>query len=328
MKRILSGVQATGKLHIGNYLGAIKPWAEMQHDGEALYFIPDLHTLNTRPKPEELREATLSTVAWLLAAGIDPQRSTIFVQSKVSAHSELAIILENFVTMGELARMTQYKDKSAKRGAEGQVAGLFTYPTLMAADILLYDANEVPVGEDQKQHVEIARDIADRFNNLYGPTFTVPQPHIGQIGARVMNLQHPESKMSKSDVDQSGNIMLLDGADDIRSAIKRAMTDSGSKVEVAADKPALSNLLQIYAGFSGKSIKEVVASYSEAGYGKFKDELAELVVGALVPLQQRFHVIRQDETQLLKVIEEGSVQAAKLANAKLSEVKAKLGLIS
>jgi tryptophanyl-tRNA synthetase len=326
MKRILSGVQATGNLHIGNYLGAIKRWAEVQHEGEALYFVPDLHTLNTRPKAEELRQTTLATTAWLLAAGIDPERSIIFKQSAVPAHSELAVILENYVTMGELSRMTQYKDKSARRGPEGQVAGLFTYPTLMAADILLYDADEVPVGEDQKQHVELARDIAERFNNLYGKVFTVPDPKIGSVGARIMNLQNPTAKMSKSDADQLGNVMLLDDADTIRSKVKRAITDSGSTVEDSDDKPAVTNLLQIYAGFSVQPVEDIAASYAGKGYGEFKASLADVIVSTLAPLQAKYKEQMDNPEHLVTMLERGSQRAAKIAQLKIAEVQAALGL--
>ena len=326
MKRILSGVQATGNLHIGNYLGAVKRWAESQGEGEALFFIPDLHTLNTRPNPEGLRQATLSTVAWLIAAGIDPEKSVIFKQSAVPAHSELAVILENYVTIGELSRMTQYKDKSAKRGPEGQVAGLFTYPALMAADILLYDADEVPVGEDQKQHVELTRDIAERFNNLYGQVFTVPEPKVGQVGARIMNLQNPESKMSKSDADQTGNVMLLDDADTIRSKVKRAVTDSGSTVEASDSKPALTNLLQIYAGFSGQSVEEAAEAHAGKGYGEFKAGLADVIVSTLAPLQASYRELMDDPRHLGAVLEQGSQRAAKIAELNVSQVQSVLGL--
>lgn len=326
MKRIVSGVQATGNLHIGNYLGAIKRWAQAQHEGQALYFIPDLHTLNTRPNPDELRQTTLATTAWLLAAGIDPAKSVIFKQSAVPAHSELAVILENYVTIGELSRMTQYKDKSAKRGPEGQVAGLFTYPALMAADILLYDADEVPVGEDQKQHVELTRDIAERFNNLYGPVFTVPQPVIGGVGARVMNLQNPAAKMSKSDAEQSGNLMLLDDPNAIRTKIKRAVTDNGSTVEASDDKPAVTNLLQIYAGFSAEPVEVIVERYAGRGYGDFKSELAELVAEQLQPLQERYRELMAAPGGLTGVLEQGSERANELATAKITQVQAALGL--
>lgn len=327
MKTILSGVQATGQLHIGNYLGAMKPWVDWQAKGRAYFFIPDLHTLNIRPDPDILREQVLDTVAWLLAVGIDPKTSTIYVQSKIPAHAELCWILQNYVTMGELGRMTQYKDKSARRGADGQLVGLFTYPVLMSADILLYDADIVPVGEDQKQHVELTRDIASRFNNLYGDTFVVPEPVLPQIGARVMSLSNPTIKHSKSDPDQSGNILLADEPDAIRRKVKRAVTDSGSRIELSDDKPAIINLLQIYAGFSGLKLEEVAGRYAGSGYGEFKSDLAELMVESITQLQVKYRQFRADDAGLHTVIEQGSEKAGKIANTKLVEVKTKIGLL-
>lgn len=326
MKRILSGVQATGKMHIGNYLGALKPWAALQGQGETFYFIPDLHTLNLRPDPKELRQATFSTVAWLLAVGIDPEQSVIFQQSRVPAHAELAIILDNYVTMGELQRMTQYKDKSAKRGAEGQVAGLFTYPVLMAADILLYDTNIVPVGDDQRQHVELARDIATRINNLYGEVFIVPEPQIEKVGARVMSLQDPSTKMSKSDPDQSGCLLLLDDAETIKTKIKRAVTDSGSAIEASDDKPALTNLLQIYAAITDRPITDIVTDYTGSSYGEFKTSLSEIIIEALLPVQSRYQQLIANENHLTDILEQGSHKANMLAEQKLAKIQAIIGL--
>lgn len=327
MKRIFSGVQATGSMHIGNYLGAIKPWVQLQGTGETIYFIPDLHTLNVRPKPQELRHNTLSTIAWLLAAGIDPERSIIFAQSQVHAHSELAIILENFVTMGELSRMTQYKDKAAKRGPSGELAALFTYPVLMAADILLYDANEVPVGDDQKQHVEIARDIAERFNNSYGETFVIPEPVINHVAARVMSLQNPESKMSKSDPDQGGNIMMLDEPEVIRKKISRAVTDSSNKLADGKNTPGVRNLLNIYAGFADEAVAAIAERYADEGYGKFKADLAEAVVTALTPVRERYLGLMDNPDELRARLSDGQAKASAIADAKVAEVRSKLGLI-
>ncbi|MCC7289444.1 tryptophan--tRNA ligase [bacterium] len=326
MKTILSGVQATGKMHIGNYLGAMKPWVDWQNQGRAFFFIPDLHTLNVRPDAETLRGNIYDTVAWLLAVGIDPRKSTIFVQSRVPAHAELCWILQNYVTMGELNRMTQYKDKSSKRGADGQVVALYTYPVLMAADILLYSADIVPVGEDQKQHVELTRDIATRMNNIYGDCFVVPEPALPQVGARVMSLTTPTIKMSKSDANQNGNIMLADEPKVITKKIKRAVTDSGSTIELSDDKPAIANLLQVYAGFSDMSVPEVANKYAGVGYGTFKTELAELVVEQISQLQMDYEVIRQDKKRLDDVIEEGSQRAAGIAQKKLNGIKQKIGL--
>lgn len=314
-------------MHIGNYLGALKPWAELQGQGETYYFIPNLHSLNVRPDPVELMQNTLSTAAWLLAVGIDPKKSVIYVQSQIPAHAELCWILQNFVTIGELSRMTQYKDKAAKRGTEGELAALFTYPVLMAADILLYDADVVPVGEDQKQHVELARDIATRFNNLYGDTFKVPQPQLPSVGGRVMSLQDPSSKMSKSDKDQGGNIMLLEDQSSIRKKIQRAVTDSGSAVELSDDKPALANLLQIAAGFRGEPVNTVADKFAGKGYAEFKTALADLVCSELESLQIRYDKAIKDPKYLKDVLEEGRVKASKLANAKLDEVKERIGLL-
>ncbi len=327
MKRVLSGIQATGNLHIGNYLGAMKPWVKWQNEGEAFFFIPNLHSLNVRPSAEQLIDQTLANVAWLLAVGIDPNRSAIYLQSQISAHSELCWILQNFVTMGELSRMTQYKDKAAKRGAEGELVALFTYPVLMAADILLYDADIVPVGSDQKQHVELTRDIAERFNNLHGETFKLPEPAMARVGARVMSLQDPESKMSKSDADQSGNIMLLEESASAKQKLQKAVTDSGTGIELADDKPAIANLLQIYAGFSDEPVEAVAARYAGKGYAEFKSDLAELVSRELSALQGRFNEFKSDPDKLWQILEQGRQKAAPIAAAKLVQVKEKLGLL-
>lgn len=325
MKRILSGIQPSGTPHIGNYIGALQRWAKESSENENFFFIPNLHALTTRQDPKELRSNTLDTVAWLLACGIDLDNSIIFAQSQVPAHAELAWVFNNYVTMGELSRMTQYKDKVAKRTAEGQVVGLFTYPALMAADIVLYDADEVPVGEDQKQHVEITRDIATRFNNLYGGTFKVPEPVLGGVGARIMSLQDPEAKMSKSDADQSGNILLSDTSDAIRTKVKRAVTDSGDEINYS--KPAFRNLIDIYAAMTGKATKEIESEYKGKGYGEFKADLAEAIVSHLEPIQKRHRELREDENKLFEVLEAGRAKAAGIAEPKLVQVKKALGLL-
>lgn len=299
----------------------------MQSEGECWYFIPNLHTLNTRPKPEELVQNTVSTVAWLLALGVDPKKSVIFAQSQVPAHSELFNILNNFVTMGELSRMTQFKDKSLKSGREGALAAVFEYPVLMAADIILYDADFVPVGEDQKQHVELTRDIVKRFNNIYGPTFNVPEPILPKVGARIMNLQDPDKKMSKSDSDQKGVIQLTDSPDEITGKIKKAATDSGSDIKAAKDKPAITNLLHIYSVFSERSIEELEKEYEGKNYGEFKASLADTIITTLRPLQERYAQIVSDNDAIYSVLEEGAEKANKTAGAKLAHVKTKLGLI-
>jgi tryptophanyl-tRNA synthetase len=325
--RILSGIQATGKLHIGNYLGMVRPFVAMQEQGEAFYFIPNLHSLNVRPDAETLRQDTLANVAWFLAAGVDPKKSVVFAQSHVPAHSELCWILNNYVTIGELNRMTAYKDKSAKRGAEGQLVALFTYPVLMAADIILYDAEIVPVGEDQKQHVELARDIVNRFNKLHGDTFVLPKAVLPPVGARIMSLQDPATKMSKSDPNQSGNIMLLDDEATIRSKVKRAVTDDKGAVVASESGGAVTNLIHIYAGFSGKNPAEIESMYAGKGYGVFKSDLADLLVDKIGDLQRTFHALMADEDYLLKVLEGGGAKAGTIAVKKLTEVRLKLGLL-
>jgi len=334
MKRVLSGIRANSDLTLGNYLGAIKPWVAAQpvddgtpQEAEYFFFVPNLHSLMGRLDPAVLRGNTLSNVAWYVAAGLDSGRVTMYVQSQIPAHSELAWIFNNYVTMGELNRQTQYKDKVRKGGAEGQLVGMFTYPTLMAADILLYDADEVPVGEDQRQHVELARDIADRFNNLYGPTFKLPKATLPETGARIMNLQDPTSKMSKSDDDASGNIMLTDEPETIRRKIKRAVTDSGSEVKAVKDKPAITNLLEIFSAISGRSISELENEYKEANYGKFKDDLAEAVVEHIEPIQKRHAELLSDEPRLMAILEDGREKASAIADEKLANVKQLLGIL-
>jgi tryptophanyl-tRNA synthetase len=326
MKKVLTGVQATGDLHIGNYLGVIKSLVDWQKDAQCYYFVPNLHSLNIRPDAKKLNEETYANVAWFLAAGIDPNKSLIYVQSLVPAISELCWILNNFVTMGELSRMTQYKDKSIDRDEKGQLVALFAYPVLMAADILLFDANIIPVGDDQKQHVELTRDIATRFNNIYGNIFTVPEPVMETIGARVMNLQNPAKKMSKSDDNQSGNVMLLDKPDLISEKIKRAVTDSGNSIEASDDKPAITNLLQIYAGFGNKKIEEVQDMYVGKSYGEFKDDLSELVLKEISLLQTRYNQLISDKHKLGSLIRESSAKASRIADKKLDQIKQKLGL--
>ncbi len=330
MKRVVSGVKPTGDLTLGNYLGAIRRWSAMSReaDVEHFFFVPNLHALTARPDPDQLRHDTRSTVAWLMAAGVDPSHSYIFVQSALPAHSELCWILNNYTTMGELNRMTQFKDKSGKQGSDGQLVGLYDYPVLMAADILLYDADEVPVGEDQKQHVELTRDIATRFNNVHGETFKVPQPTIQKEGARIMNLQDPTKKMSKTDADESGNIYLTDDPKTIEKKVLRAVTDSGSQVEAGADKPALTNLLTIHSMLAGKSIDELQELYAGKGYGEFKQALADLIVKELEPLQHTHsQLMKPGSNKIDEALEHGWWRASELANAKLGEVKELLGLV-
>jgi tryptophanyl-tRNA synthetase len=330
VKRVVSGIKPTGELTLGNYIGAMRRWGQMSADPdrEHFFFVPNLHALTIRPDPETLRQDSRSTVAWLLASGVDHDHSYIFMQSQVPAHSELMWILNNYTTMGELNRMTQFKDKAGKNGSDGQVAGLFDYPVLMTADILLYDADEVPVGEDQKQHVELTRDIATRFNNIHGDVFKVPLPTVQAEGARIMNLQDPSKKMSKSDTDDSGNIFLADDESMIEKKILRAVTDSGSVVSSGADKPAMTNLLVIMSVLTDKPIAELEEKYAGVGYGDFKKELVEVVVHALRPLQHMHdQLMHEGNDKIDRALEHGWWRASELANAKLGHVKEVLGLL-
>jgi tryptophanyl-tRNA synthetase len=330
MKRVVSGIKPTGDVTLGNYLGAMKRWGEMSADPEQehFFFVPNLHALTARPDPEHLRRDSRSAVAWLLACGVDHDHSYIFMQSQVPAHSELTWILNNYTTVGELNRMTQFKDKSQKSSSEGQLAGLYDYPVMMAADILLYDADDVPVGEDQKQHVELTRDIATRFNNVHGETFKVPMPTVQAEGARIMNLQDPIKKMSKSDTDDSGNILLTDDEKLIRKKITRAVTDSGSQVASGPDKPALTNLLVIMSQLEGKPVEELEAKYAGRGYGAFKEDLADVAVRTLEPLQKTHQQLMRDGNEKIdKALEHGWWRASEIANAKLAQVKELLGLL-
>lgn len=329
MKRVVSGIKPTGAITLGNYLGAMRRWAEMSQnpDREHFFFVPNLHALTTRPDPADLKRDTRSAVAWLLAMGVDHEHSYIFMQSQVPAHSELTWILNNFTTVGELNRMTQFKDKAQKNGSDGQLVGLYDYPVMMAADILLYDADEVPIGEDQKQHVELTRDIATRFNNIYGDTFRIPKPSVQTEGARIMNLQEPERKMSKSDHDNSGNIYLTDDEHLIEKKIMRAVTDSGTQVVTGPDKPALTNMLVIMSVLEGVEVHELEQKYIGRGYGDFKKDLAHQLVKALKPLQQTHEkLMREDNEKIDKVLEHGWWRASEVANAKLGQVKELLGL--
>lgn len=329
MKRIFSGVKPTGQLTLGNYLGAMRRWGEMSADTsrEHFFFVPNLHALTVRPDPAQLYADSRSAVAWLVASGVAHEHSYIFMQSQVPAHAELTWILNNYVTMGELNRMTQFKDKSLKQGPEGQLVGLYDYPVLMAADILLYDVDEVPVGEDQKQHVELTRDIASRFNNLHGEVFKMPLPTVQSEGARIMNLQDPTRKMSKSEADDAGNIYLSDDEAAITRKVMRAVTDSGSQVSGGADKPALTNLLVIYSVLSGQSVAKVEQSYVGRGYGDFKRDLAALIVSTLMPMQHTHaELTHPDNPQIGQILEHGRMRASQLAEAKLAQVKSVIGL--
>ncbi|HRE40074.1 MAG TPA: tryptophan--tRNA ligase [Ignavibacteria bacterium] len=328
MKRIVSGIKPTGELTIGNYLGAMKRWAEMEvENNESLYFVANLHAITVRQDSFELRKRTFDVVAWLLTCGVNPDKSLIFIQSMIPAHSEICWVLTNFVTIGELGKMTQFKDKVSKSSKDGQLAGLFEYPVLMAGDVLLYDADEVPVGDDQIQHLELTRNIANRFNNLYGQTFKEPKGTISKSTSRIMSLKNPDTKMSKSETEDS-YIALQDKPDIIIKKFKRAVTDSDNTVKFDMEKkPAISNLLNIYSGFSGKSVDDIEKDYMNEGYGKFKTELGELVAGKLEIMQKKFSELREDEEQLMKVVLKGNAGANDIANKKVSEVFEKLGLV-
>ena len=334
MKKIIfSGIQPSGALHLGNYLGAIKQWVELQDKvdpshlnraeaSEAIYCIVDLHAITVPQNPEELKENILSIAAWYIAFGIDPKKSKIFVQSSRPEHTELAWILSCYTKMGELSRMTQYKEKSSKN-PEGVSAGLFNYPVLMAADILLYNATAVPVGEDQKQHVELARNIAERFNFKYGPTFVIPEPIIQKETRRIMSLDNPLKKMSKSD--KSG-IGLLDSAEEIRDKIKKAVTDSGSEIKSGPGKPALTNLISIFSAVSGKSIKNIEDIYQGKGYGQFKSDLAEEIITFFKPIQEKHKKLMSDKKKLTSILKKGAQDLEKPAQEMMREVKEKIGL--
>lgn len=326
-KIIFSGVQPSGTLTLGNYLGALKNWAELQEDYRCYYCVVDMHAITVRQDPAELRRRTLDVAALYMAAGIDPKRSVIYVQSHVPQHAELGWVLNCFTYLGELSRMTQYKDKAAKH-QDNLNSGLFTYPVLMAADILLYQADLVPVGSDQKQHVELTRDLAIRFNNLYGDVFTVPEPYIGKAGARIMSLQEPTSKMSKSDPNPNGYISILDDADTIRRKVKRAVTDSDGEIRLSPDKPGVSNLLAIYAACRGVTPEQAEAEFSGMGYGALKDGVSEAVIAELDPLQEKYRAIRGDKGYLEGILRENAEIASRAATKTLRKVHKKVGFLA
>ena len=324
MHRDFSGVQPTGNIHLGNYLGALKQFVELQDDNECIYCIVDLHSITVPQDPKELRKHILDVAALYLSIGVDPKKSTVFVQSDVSGHSELSWILTCSSYTGELSRMTQFKDKS--RGKESAPAGLFTYPILMAADILLYDTDIVPVGNDQKQHIEICRDIAIRVNNRFKDTFVIPDGRFLKEGARIMALDDPTKKMSKSAENIHSRISLLDEDSKIKKSIMRATTDSDGEIRFDPEnKPGVSNLLNIYSALSGKSIDDIVADFAGCGYGDFKKELVEITKEALVPIKQNFNEIRETE-ELKQILRDGADRANTIAEKTMKRVKANFGL--
>jgi len=328
MARILSGIQPSGTLTLGNYLGALKRFVELQHEHECLFFIVDLHAITVSQDRLELRRRIKELTALYLACGLDSEKVSIFVQSEVPAHSELAWILTCNTAMGELERMTQFKDKSQKQSSKGEAisAGLFAYPVLMAADILLYDADYVPVGNDQKQHLELTRDLAERFNSRFGETFKVPEPLIASTGARIMSLQEPNKKMSKSDDNSRNFVLMTDEPNMIRKKIKSAVTDSDGVIKFdREEKPGISNLLEIYSVITGESIPSLEARYEGTGYGTFKSDLAEVVVECLEPIQQRMKELLASPV-VDEVLDRGAERANQLAYGKMKKVQHKVGL--
>jgi len=323
---IFSGIQATGTPQLGNFLGAIKHWGQLSADYQCLYCVVDLHSLTVRQDPAALRANTRDMLAWLIALGVDPAQNTIYLQSQVAAHTELSWILNCFTYMGELNRMTQFKSKSAKN-EDNKNSGLFTYPVLMAADILLFQTNLVPVGDDQRQHLELARDIAERFNGVYGDIFAMPEPKIAQVGARIMGLQTPEKKMSKSEENINDTIFLSDTSDVIIKKFKRAVTDSDNTIRVAEDKPGITNLLSIYSCVTGKTIAECEAEFSGAGYGQFKVAVGEAVAAMFEPYQREHARLMADAAYLDKLILDGATKATEVAAPTLKKVKEAVGLI-
>ncbi len=327
--RLLSGMQPThDSLHLGNYLGALVNWVQMQETHDAFYAVVDLHAMTVGVAPATLRERTRRTAAQYLAGGVDPDRSTIFVQSHVSEHAELAWVLSCITGFGEASRMTQFKDKAGKQGADGTTVGLFTYPVLMAADILLYDADQVPVGEDQRQHLELTRDLAGRFNTRYGRTFTVPEPHIVKGTAKIHDLQDPTSKMSKSSTSQSGVIDLLEDPGTIAKRIRSAVTDTGREIRFdEAQKPGVSNLLRILGALSGRSIEALEADYDGKGYGDLKKDVADIVVDTATPYRDRTLALLADPAELDRTLAEGAERARDVASTTLARVYDRVGLL-
>jgi len=326
-KVMLSGIQPSGDLHLGNYLGAVKNWAERADEFDCYYFMADMHTITVRQTPADLRRRTLEQLAQYIACGLDPEKNTLFIQSHVPAHAQLGWVLNCYTMFGELSRMTQFKDKSS-RHRDNINGGLFSYPALMAADILLYQPDYVPVGEDQKQHCELTRDVAIRFNNIYGDVFTVPEPYIPRVGARIMSLSNPTSKMSKSD--PNGCVFLLEKPEDIMRKFKRAVTDSDTENCVRYDpevKPGVSNLISIYSSVTGKARDEIESEFAGKGYGAFKPAVGEAVVEALRPIREESLRIIADKAYLRDVYRAGAEKAGRIAGRTLRKVYKKIGFV-
>jgi tryptophanyl-tRNA synthetase len=328
--RILSGMQPThDSLHLGNYLGALVHWVGLQETHDAFYCVVDLHAITVEVEPARLRERTRRTAAQYLAGGVDPKRSSVFVQSHVPEHAQLAWVLSCLTGFGEAGRMTQFKDKSGRHGAEGTTVGLFTYPVLMAADILLYDADQVPVGEDQRQHLELTRDLAQRFNSRYGQTFVVPEPHIVKASAKIHDLQEPMAKMSKSSPSQSGVIDLLEDPKVIAKRIRSAVTDTGREIRFdEAQKPGVSNLLRILSALSGRAVADLENDYEGRGYGDLKGDVGEAVVELFAPMQARYRELRADESELRRLLRVGADKARETSAPTLRQVYERMGFVT
>jgi tryptophanyl-tRNA synthetase len=324
---ILSGIQPSGQIHIGHLTGAIKNWVDLQDKYKCYYTIVDLHAITVRQEPAELRRRTLDLAAMFIACGVDPEKCTLFIQSHVTEHTQLAWVLNTFTGMGECARMTQFKDKSQQHEDNINV-GLFTYPVLMASDILLYQADLVPVGEDQKQHLELSRNLAQRFNHHYSDTFKVPNPFIPPVGARIMSLQEPTKKMSKSDENEKGSIYLTDTTEQIISKIKRAVTDSGSDVKYdIVNKPGIANLMTLFQFATGISYQQIESDFNGLGYGEFKSTVAQAVADYIRPIREQYLILRKDEAKLKEILSKGAEDARKQAFKTLRKVYKKIGFV-
>ena len=326
-KTALSGIQPSGNLTIGNYLGALSNFGDFTSEYNCFYCVVDLHSITVRQIPAELRRRTYEVLALYIACGLDPEKCTLFVQSHVKEHTELSWMLSCFTMFGELSRMTQFKDKSSKH-ADNINAGLFTYPVLMAADILLYQADVIPIGADQKQHLELARDIAARFNGVFSPTFTIPEPYIPKVGANIMSLAEPTKKMSKSDANENAVVRILDTRDVIIKKFKRAVTDSETSVRYADGKDGINNLMTIYSCFTGKDFAEIEREFDGHGYGDFKAAVGEVCADGLAPVQARFAELMADKAYLESVMRDGAEKASRTAHKTVSKVKRKLGFVT
>ncbi len=325
--RVLSGIQPSGDFHLGNYIGAVRHWVADQDRNDCFYLIVDLHAITLPQNPQELRARTVELATILLAAGIDPERSTLFVQSHVHEHAELAWVLQCVATLGELRRMTQFKEKTAKGQESSSSAGLFTYPVLQAADILLYRTDKVPVGEDQRQHVELTRDIAQRFNRRFGDTFVLPEATVPPVGAKIMDLQNPGAKMSKSSESPQGTIAILDPPEDLARKVRTAVTDSGREVIAREDKPAITNLLTIHSIISGQPVDALEERYAGSGYAQFKSDLADELVAFLEPFQRRYHDLRDDPGEIARLLGIGAEKARAVASEMLALAYDRVGLL-